>query len=132
MDIDGNARVSGAGIDIGAVEFQENGGAVTSTTTTVPSGTTTTTTTIEEEDDEDEESCLAEEIYGEYSEETELLRDFRNNALSRTPAGRKIIMIYYKCSPGIVKMINENEELKRTLKAVVDKVLPVIKERLGQ
>jgi len=40
--------------------------------------------------------CTAEKIYGEDSEEVELLRYFRYNVLSKTPEGREIIRLYYE------------------------------------
>lgn len=49
----------------------------TSTTTTADA--TTTTTTIDDDDD-----CFLEDIYGEFSEETKLLRYLRDNVLNIT------------------------------------------------
>ena len=97
----------------------------TTITTTVGSSTTTTafsttTTTIAGDD------CFTEEIYGEYAEETELLRCFRDNLLGKTPEGQEIIRIYYEWSPVIVKLMREDKELKEEVKALIDGVLPLI------
>jgi hypothetical protein len=72
------------------------------TSTTIPDGTTTTTvtttTTIPKPP-----LCAAEAIYGENSEQTELLREYRDNVLSKTSGGQEIIKIYYKFSPSVTK-----------------------------
>jgi hypothetical protein len=81
---------------------------------------TTTTTTASSE------PCPSEEIYGEHSEETELLRHFRDNALSQTPAGQEIIRLYYEWSPAIVKAMEQDEEFKEEMKEMVDGVLGLI------
>jgi len=53
----------------------------TNTTTTTPGGTTTTSISPT--------PCFAKSIYGENSEETELLRKYRDNVLSKTPEGQE-------------------------------------------
>jgi len=83
------------------------------TTTITPSTTTTTVFTL----------CPVEEIYGEHSEQTELLRYFRDNVLSKTPEGQAIIKLYYELSPVIVEMIEEDEEFKQEVKEMIDGVL---------
>jgi len=91
------------------------------TTTTVTVGPTTTTTA-------EEGGCSLEEIYGEYSEKTELLRYLRDNVLSKTPEGQEIVKLYYKLSPVIVKIMREDEEFKEEVKAIVDGILQLIKK----
>jgi hypothetical protein len=66
-----------------------------STTTTIPPITTTTTTVSDTTTTITEERCLAEAVYGEYSQETDLLRNYRDSVLSKTPEGQKIIRLYY-------------------------------------
>jgi hypothetical protein len=88
----------------------------TTTTTTGPSTTTTT-----------KECCPSKEIYGEGSEETELLRYLRDNLLSRTPEGRKLIKMYYQLSPTIVKIMEEDEEFKEEVKEMICGILPLIR-----
>ena len=56
----------------------------------------------------DECDCTVVKIYGEYSEETELLRYFRDKILCKTPAGLEIIRLYYKWSPAIVEAMEED------------------------
>ena len=86
------------------------------TTTTIDNGTTTTTSV-----------CPSESIYGEHSEETELLRDLRDNTLAQTPEGQEIIRLYYQWSPVIVKAMEENEEFREEVKEMVDGVLRLIR-----
>jgi len=93
------------------------------TTTTTSNGSTTstsnssTTTTI----------CKIELIYGADSEETELLRSFRDNVLSQTPEGQELIRLYYQWSPAIVKAMEEDEEFKDEVKEMIDGVLELIR-----
>jgi len=89
---------------------------ITTTTTVSP-----TITTVEEP------PCPIEEIYGEYSEATELLRYFRDNLLSETTEGQELIRLYYKWSPIIVKAMEEDEEFKEGVKEVIDGILPPIR-----
>lgn len=79
--------------------------------------TTTTTANV---------PCSVEDIYGEHSEKTELLRYFRDNVLTQTPEGQEIIKLYYQWSPAIVKAVEEDEEFKEEVKEVIDKILPLI------
>jgi len=82
---------------------------------------TTTTTTASSE------PCPSEEIYGEYSEETEFLRDIRDNVLSQTPAGQEIIRLYYEWSPAIVKAMKGDEKFKGEIKEIIERILPLIR-----
>lgn len=86
--------------------------------TSTSSSTTTTTTTI----------CLGEKIYGEDSKETGILRDLRDSILSKTPEGREIIRLYYEWSPVIVMAIEEDEEFKEEVKAIIDEILLGIRQ----
>jgi len=82
--------------------------------------TSTTTTTAQ--------SCPTEQIYGEHSEHTELLRYFRDNVLAQTPEEQEIIKLYYQWSPVIVKVMEEDEELKKKVKEMIEGVLGLMKE----
>ena len=95
-------------------------------TTTVPKTTihsSSTTTTI----DDRPWWCPFEEIYGEGSEETELLRYFRDDILSKTPEGKEIIRLFYEWSPATVRAMEEDEEFKKELKAITDEILLLIR-----
>jgi len=121
-DIDGDARISGDRVDIGADEYQ---GTNPDTTTTLSETTTTstpdTTTTREEE-----WPCPTEGIYGEYSEETELLRHIRDSVLNQSPEGQELIRLYYEWSPAIVKAMDEDGKFKEEVKEMIDGILLLI------
>jgi hypothetical protein len=70
--------------------------------------------------------CAVEEIYGEHSEQTELLRYFRDNVLRATPEGQEIISLYYEWSPAIIKAMEEDEEFREWVKEMIDRLLPLI------
>jgi hypothetical protein len=74
--------------------------------------------------------CPSEEIYGEYSKETELLRYFRDNVLKQTAEGRELIKLYYLWSPVIVKAMEQDEEFKEEVKQMIDAVLPMIEREV--
>ncbi len=70
--------------------------------------------------------CFLSQIYGEYSEEVELLRDFRDEVLSQSPVGHEIVELYYQWSPMIVRAMEEDEAFKAEVKDVIDGILPLI------
>ena len=92
---------------------------VTTTTTTVPATTTTTTTP-------GGTGCASEAIYGEDSQEVEILRAVRDTILSATPQGREMIKLYYQWSPVIVRAIESDEALKEEIKSLIDGVLETL------
>ena len=74
------------------------------------------------------DECPVPFIYGEDSEETELLRSFRDEILNQTPAGQELTRLYYELSPVIVEIINEDEEFKAQVKEMIDGVVEVFTE----
>ena len=92
------------------------------TSTPITTTTSSTTTTSCKEND----PCCTEEIYGDNSKETELLRYFRDNVLNKTSEGRELIRLYYQWSPAIVKAMDEDEDFKEQVKEMIDGVLPLI------
>jgi len=71
--------------------------------------------------------CLVEVIYGNSSEKTESLRNFRDYLLSQTPEGQEIIKLYYDLSPVIVKAMEE-EEFKEEVRELIEGVLGLFGE----
>jgi len=71
-------------------------------------------------------ACVPEAIYGEYSEEVELLRNFRDNVLNKSPVGQELIELYYQWSPTIVRAMEADEEFKEEAKEMIDGILPLI------
>ena len=82
--------------------------------TTIPFTTTITT------------GCPSSVIYGEYSEETELLRYFRDEILSKTPEGQELIKLYYEWGPTITRVMEEDEAFKEEVKEIIDGILQLI------
>jgi len=72
--------------------------------------------------------CPFPEIYGEYSEEVELLRAFRDEVLSQSPVGQEIIELYYLWSPAIVRAMEADAKFKEDVKEMIDGVLELITE----
>jgi len=68
-------------------------------------------------------SCPIEEIYGDDSEETELLRHFRDSVLKHTPEGQEIIRLYYEWAPVIVKAMEVDEEFTGEIKEMINGIL---------
>jgi hypothetical protein len=72
--------------------------------------------------------CPIKNIYGEQSAETDLLRDYRDNVLNKTPEGQELIRLYYLWSPVIVQAMEADEEFKREIKELIDDILPMIEQ----
>ncbi|MCX5905063.1 MAG: leucine-rich repeat domain-containing protein [Proteobacteria bacterium] len=102
----------------------------TSSTTTVPSTTSTiqstTTTTVPAN------LCAAEAIYGSNSEETELLRRYRDKVLSKSASGRQMIKTYYELSPAVAEVLQNNEAARENARKVLDSLMPAIREKVKQ
>jgi len=73
------------------------------------------------------ELCPAEQIYGEHSEVVNALRHLRDNVVSQTPEGQELIRLYYQLSPAIVKVMEENEELRAQIKGIIDGIVPLVR-----
>jgi len=100
---------------------------ISTSTTTMPTPDSTTTTSSDSITTTSLfDICTIEEIYGNYSEETELLRYVRDNILSTTTEGQEIIKLYYKWSPVIVNAMKEDDAFEKEVKGVIDGVLELI------
>ena len=75
---------------------------------------------------EDCDSCPLKQIYGESSEEIELLRDFRDEKLKKTPEGQELIRLYYQWSPAIVRAMRKDEKYEGEIKKIIDCFFPLI------
>ena len=74
-----------------------------------------------------EQPCIMEEIFGDDSKETKMLRGFRDNVLNNTPEGQQIIKMYYQWTPVIIEAMEKDEEFKEEVKEIIDAVLPIIR-----
>ncbi len=86
-----------------------------STSTTIPDNDTTITTTTV--------PCPAVVLYGEGSEEVELVREFRDTFLCTTPEGQVIISLYYTWSAEIIHLIESNKNLKKIAEIIIKNTL---------
>lgn len=71
--------------------------------------------------------CFLEQIFSAQDEKTALLRNFRDEVLSKTPAGRELINLYYQWSPAIGVAIFQDEIFKQDVQRMVEGILPLIK-----
>lgn len=71
--------------------------------------------------------CPSKEIYGENSQETQLLRSIRDNVLSQTPEGREVITLYYQWSPAIVTALQQDKDFEADVRKMIDGLLMVIR-----
>ena len=71
--------------------------------------------------------CPAIVALGENSNGLSTLRKFRDEVLSKTPAGQELIRLYYEWSPSIVKEMEGDEKFKEEVKEMIDRVLPLVR-----
>jgi len=81
----------------------------------------------DDDDGGDTNPCVAETIYGADSHEAELLRQYRDIVLSKTPAGRSMIGLYYSLDPVISKAMKRNEAVHFVIRTALDNMLPVLR-----
>ncbi len=66
---------------------------------------------------------VATAVYGEEAGETFILRDFRDECLLKSNAGKKLVEIYYQEGPKAAKVIDEHKYLKPVTKVIM---LPLV------
>jgi len=118
LDADGRPHISYYAGVLGNLRYAFLSSSLPTTTTTALGTTTTTTITPR---------CPVEELYGNDSEETELLRYLRDNVLSKTLEGQELIRLYYEWSPVIVKAMENDEQFRQEVKEMIEGILEVIK-----
>ena len=70
---------------------------------------------------------IATAAYGSYSESHVLiLREFRDNVLSRTVLGRLLIRCYYKTSPPVAHMIASREYAKKLVRTFLKPIVNLV------
>jgi len=65
---------------------------------------------------------------GADSEETALLRTFRDEVLSETAEGREIIKLYYQWGPLVARAMEADEEFKEDVTEIIKEILPIVGE----
>jgi len=79
----------------------------------------------------DSSSCfIASAIYGEDAVEVATLRNFRDEILSQSAAGKRFIDLYYRVAPRIASYISPHQNVKLALKAVLRVIVTVVERRL--
>lgn len=71
---------------------------------------------------------IASAIYGPYAWQTEVLRDWRDRALLPTRAGRILVGIYYRVSPGLAAYLSGMTRTSRLVRAVLDQFVARVRE----
>ncbi len=72
--------------------------------------------------------CSLLMLYGEDSEKVEMLREFRDKVLSKSPEGQELIKLYYQWSPVIAEMMENDAEFKQEVKELIDGLLGLVGE----
>ena len=70
--------------------------------------------------------CSIIAIYGTHSDETAMLRHFRDHFLSKTSEGRELIKLYYQWSPMILKAMEADGEFWEEVTELIDGILPLV------
>jgi hypothetical protein len=86
----------------------------------------TTTTTVPSN------QCVAETVYGEHSEEIEVLREYRDKVLCKSATGRQMIKTYYELSPAVSEVLQKNDTARASARRVLDSLMPAIREKVKQ
>jgi hypothetical protein len=72
--------------------------------------------------------CPVISIYGNRSEETEVLRNLRDSVLKQTAEGQELIKLYYLWSPVLVIAMESDVEFKEEVKEMLDRIMPLVIE----
>lgn len=57
-------------------------------------------------------------------------KNFRDEVLSKSAAGRECIKLYYQLSPALVRAMAENKAFKREVKEILDLIVPLMREEI--
>ncbi|MBW2980746.1 hypothetical protein KY360_05000 [Candidatus Woesearchaeota archaeon] len=76
-----------------------------------------------------ERGCfIATAAYGTpFAQEIDVLRDWRDNSLSKNFLGVLFVKFYYRISPPIARFISKREKLRRLVRIVLKPVIKIIK-----
>ena len=76
--------------------------------------------------------CPAALVLGERTNEADLLRQFRDTVLQKTPTGKALIEDYYRHSPELVLMLLQDMQLRHQIATVLIEVQPTIRTALQE
>jgi hypothetical protein len=74
--------------------------------------------------------CAATFALDSREEDLNILREFRDEVLSKTSEGQELINLYYQWSPSIVQAMEEDKAFKSEVKEILDGVLRLIGEEV--
>lgn len=74
--------------------------------------------------------CLAEALLEDKQNDLNALRSFRDEVLMQSDVGREYVKLYYKWSPAMILLIENDHALKEKLKDYLTTVIPAVKEGL--
>jgi len=80
----------------------------------------------------DDDSCAASAVLGSDNPQLGSLRLLRDEVLSKSPAGRQIIKLYYAASNQMTAAINSNPALKKSARQALESILPAIEVIIGK
>lgn len=72
---------------------------------------------------QDRRCFIATSVYGADAEETQKLRDWRDDTLEPHTWGRVLIKTYYKVSPYVLKVIEPRPRLAKLIRRVLDQLV---------
>lgn len=70
--------------------------------------------------------CPMTVALGKDSNDLKTLRKFRDEVLSKTPAGLEIVKLYYQLSPVIVSAMVADKAFKKEVKEMIEGILPLV------
>jgi hypothetical protein len=71
-------------------------------------------------------SCPVVQLYGEGSEQVQLLRNFRDTVLKETLEGQQLIKLYYEWSPVLVRALDKDAAFRAEIAEMIDGIVPVL------
>ncbi len=74
--------------------------------------------------------CAAEAALDNDQAKLAILRTFRDEVMSKTPEGQNLIRLYYEWSPSIARAVEQDEQYKREVAAIIERILPLIENNL--
>jgi hypothetical protein len=77
----------------------------------------------------DRRCFVASALYGPFASETDYLRDWRDQSLSKTVKGRLFIRIYYTLSPYFVRFLVGKPRTTAFVRYLLSRFITIIKQR---
>ena len=71
-------------------------------------------------------SCPVVQLYGESSEQVQLLRNFRDTVLKETPEGQQLIKLYYEWSPLLARALDKDDGFRAEIREMIEGIVPVV------